>query len=79
MITEVELLPPPFIQRSANVKRIPIDDKSYVVSQRGVEILIYRQQRKLKRAKDLADKVLIQGTIKKLKAIEKDLQKALEL
>lgn len=78
MLTEVDLVQPPFISKVIG-RPVPINEKAYVVSQQGVELLIYRQYHRLKNTRNWVDRREIKQVIKKLKAIEKDLQKALEL
>lgn len=71
--------PPGFFSRSSlELKRVPFDHRAYEESQQNIQLIINRLSKKRRIAKQLKDRVDYTAKINKLRAIEKDLQKALE-
>lgn len=77
-MSEVDLIQPHFIERVFDVVQLPIDHKAYEESQINIQRFIWRLQGRRKRVKSLDERVKMNSMISKLRAIEKDLQKALE-
>ena len=77
-MSEVEILSEPLAVK-VELRMIPINYLDYEKSQSGVVKEIRRLKIKLKRTSAQINKVEIQDKIKKLKFIENDLQKAMEL
>jgi hypothetical protein len=79
MITEADIQKPKFMERAVDVKPAPIDSKVYEESQKGIMRLIFRTRRKLKKANTQMLRLELTDMISRLKVIENDLQRALEI
>lgn len=79
VIAEDDILSNLFINRVYDIKQIPVNAKDFERSQKGIMRQVYALQRQLKKTNSLSDRSGILQKISKLKAIENDLQKALEI
>jgi hypothetical protein len=76
--TEYDLVDTPFMSRTNKAIKAPIVHDDYEQSQRLVIKFIRRRNIKMKKTYDPDELVTLKLQINKLKAIEKDLQKAME-
>lgn len=70
--------PPGFFSMSSLKLKAKIDYKAYEESQKNIQLMIHRLSYRRGKSKTLGERMDYQSKISKLRAIDKDLQKALE-